>query len=302
MHGTHELYVGESDEIYLTVENNAGTVVDADGPVTVDVINQQTGIAVVTDALAVREGIGTYFYRVPRTLTTSNARYTVRFEYVVGGEARTEESTLEVSTPYATVAQVQTAYLDLAATTPDVIRATEKVVRQVIEAFCGQGFGKRTGTLQVVSGVQQIDLPERIISVDSVVLNGSDVTINYRLNPQNPFALDYTYTDYAGIPTFYDVKSDTYYSRLNWHRPGQFQFTVTGTFGWISVPSEVNTAAIMLIRDFLDHESVWRERNLETLTTGDSRIAWRGDHRLTTGNANADMLLERFRRYGFATI
>lgn len=277
-----EIYVGDTDRVYAQ-----GTLT---GPVTVDVIRMSDSTTVVTDAIASSEEAGEFFYDFPRALTEQDGTYGVVF--TDNADLLTTEY-VTVATPYVRPFEFREMFETDA--TDKEIRHAEAIVRRVIDRYVGQTFSKEHKTVTVYGSVNRIELPGRMYRLNTVFLNGTDVSTNYVWRPDAPSVLDYTFYDYQSIPTFYDIKSDTYYSRLAWHRPGWMQFVVTGDFGWEHVPHDVTLAAGMLVADYLDGENAWREKNLKSLSMeGGQRIEFTA-HRGTTGNLNADVLLNKFK-------
>lgn len=183
-------------------------------------------------------------------------------------------------------------------------RAIEMSVRHIIQAHCGQTFGNFVGKRKITGGGDAyLRLPQRLMSFTTI--NGSEYW-------QNSIALRgggwYLVFKNYGVPTiradFDGWHEDPYANssvpimppRVRQH----FLFTmhreyeIDGSWGWISVPSQVEEAARLLVNDYACGDSNYRDRFLTSMTAADWRIQFHDGAFSNTGNVRANQLLAEY--------
>lgn len=231
----------------------------------------------------------------------------------------------DVVTPYLTLTQAR-AILEDDTLTDDEVMDVEQSVRYIINAHCGQSFGKRTKSNVVVgAGETALALPERLMELTGVS------TLSAVLNPS---AMIVIADGWYMKKKYYDVVSEIENTSIYWDgqgvydngdypipesglghtperfghgpiiaAPGQFSgtkwkddypFTIAGTWGYPAVPLAVVEAAKLLLNDYACSEQSYRDRYLESIKSADWRLQFNKQAYLHTGNVRADQLLNDF--------
>lgn len=216
------------------------------------------------------------------------------------GSGNTHTDDYEIVTPLLTTREVRKIYPQA---TVEEANELEAAVRHLISSVTGQTFGKRTETLQIVgSGERSLKLPKRLISYTSV----GDPNFTYNnaaflikgdgwylkkivTDPSDGSLIKYALPEEVTDPIHYPFGGDYYYTYRK-----DIVYTISGTWGWESVPAAVREAAKLLVGDYACQEQQYRDKFIKTMTSGDWRFefhsgAWQG-----TGNKRADQLLDAF--------
>jgi hypothetical protein len=241
----------------------------------------------------------------------------------------------DVVTPYLTLTQARVV-LDDDALTDDEVMEIEQAVRYIINAHCGQSFGKRTKDVIVVgAGETALALPERLMTITGLK------TLSAVLNPSATWIVaDGWYLK----KKYYDAVSDIANTSIYWDgegvyadetfpteaphglgltpdrfghgeiisAPGSFSgakwkddypFTISGTWGYPAVPPAVVEAAKLLMNDYACSEQAYRDRYLDSIKSADWRLQFNDKAFLNTGNVRADQLLNDYvMKRGWAVI
>lgn len=167
--------------------------------------------------------------------------------------------------------------------------STEKVARRIIDTYTGQSFQFiKNKTLKFDGNNREnLYLGRRLNSFTSVFVDETDFTANVRLDYQSKFFLKtlapYPYDELTKNdmrPVIFPVKSTV---------------TVTGDWGWLTVPWEVTQATELLIIDLL--EDTRREHyryGITRLEQGNNRLEFDPNIYNSTGNIDVDTLLMDF--------
>ena len=247
-------------------------------------------------------------YRVtlPFSLVTYDAKFSIvwKFNYLEGSTTKTYEAreTIEVVTPI-----VPLSFLDefLDDVTPDEKREAEAVVRRIIEVYTGQTFGRFKGTREVSGNdSSRLAMPSPLISFDSM----TDGTLEY-----NPAAFRITGDGWflSQAPGAYWTIKDAppeevldQFSNGVIYAPGVVKkqdysytsiYTISGVWGYESVPTPVFQAAKMLISDYACQDSAYRDKYLQSMKSADWRLQFIQSAYEGTGNLKADQLLEPYK-------
>jgi hypothetical protein len=214
---------------------------------------------------------------------------------VPGSGTFTDTQTISVVTPILAPHEIKEIHPNV---TPVESLRVEKAVRHIINAHCGQDFGKYVGPHRVYGdGSTVLSLPARLIELEDI--NG--ITEHYSTIGADGWVL---YTTPWGVPP---VKADAWGLHQHVggviHNPnhiklGQWQdkrgYDVNGTWGWYHVPEQVKEAAKLLINDYACGEQSYRDRYLTSMTAADWRIQFHSGAFRETGNVRADQLLNDF--------
>lgn len=249
--------------------------------------------------------------------------------------ATAKQVPFDVVTPYLTMTQARNI-LDDSTLTDDEVMEVEQAVRYIINAHCGQTFGKRTKSQVVVGdGQNALAMPERLMSISGLS------TLSAVLNPAATIII----ADGWYIKKKYtDAVSDIENTSIYWdgqgvyddedfplsaphglgHTPDRFghgqiisapgsfsgatwkddyPFTITGTWGYAAVPAAVSEAAKLLLNDYACSEQAYRDRYLDSIKSADWRLQFNDKAYLRTGNVRADQLLDNYvMKRGWAVI
>jgi len=230
---------------------------------------------------------------VPYSITKYSGPFQVKWTY--GLEAETHERLEDhyVVTPMFTKAELVDWDGDFSILSDTKVRYLERLCREIIETFCNQKFEYRNqsvvftaganGSYYSVDKVLTIDNANYTLSDDGYSVYNLDTYTSQGYNVKIPIEAE-AYT--LGIPA----------SRL--HR----SVTLTGQFGWPSVPPQVKTAALYLAESFTCDESLWRERLIKSVRAADWRFDYSEEAFHSTGSLIADQLLDPYKRIGFAAV
>lgn len=238
----------------------------------------------------------------------------------------------EIITPLLTKRELKAIWNDA---TDEEIVDIEQAVRYIIQAHTGQSFGKREKSVVIPgAGESALALPEHILSMTGVK------TLNAVLNPlafivvaegwylkkrqhdvlsqiddpslywDNVNTQDYDFPLEAphgmGLtPNRYSHGQIIYPPRRSNGRMWRddYPFTITGIWGYDSVPQPVKEAAALLVNDYACSEQAYRDRYLDSISAADWRLQFNAQAFINTGNVRADQLLNNYvMKRGWAVI
>jgi hypothetical protein len=165
--------------------------------------------------------------------------------------------------------------------TPSDFDVAERLSRRIIDTYCGQEFGwiqNKTITMDG-NGRSTLFLPARLNFINTATIDGSDYV--------DSIALARDTHRHITISTPDDVIKQGFPTQTF---PDGAPIVITGDWGWVNVPWQIEQATELLVIDIL--ESVRREHK----TYGILRI-WQDTNRLEftdkliTGNSDVDVLL-----------
>lgn len=273
--------------------------------------------------------------KIPYAQTVNEGEGILAVTFTVDAQQFTKTVPFDVVTPYLTLTQAR-AILDDTTLTDAEVMEVEQAVRYIINAHCGQSFGKRTKDVVVVgAGETALALPERLMEITglktlSAVLNPSATWIiadGWYLKKKYYDAvssIDNTsvYWDGQGLydfGTFPDeaphgmgltpdrfghgeiISAPGSFSGARWK--DDYPFTISGTWGYAAVPLPVVEAAKLLLNDYACSEQMYRDRYLESIKSADWRLQFNEQAYLHTGNVRADQLLDNYvMKRGWAVI
>jgi hypothetical protein len=200
--------------------------------------------------------------------------------------------------PYATVDQLAAAagvqYTDPAGDnyrSEADIKQIESLARTVIESITGRCFGKWY-TAYDLEGTETRVLysSEPILFVDLLrthddILYGPDTTdVDYAITPSG-----------HGVELFEDV--DIYYGF-----PDGYTYMLVGTFGYDKVPADINHAAILIGSTYLCSPASYWNRYVEQTKFGESQTKFNRLAFVGTGNAAADIILQKYQFHRYFVI
>lgn len=250
---------------------------------------------------------GGYRVVLPFSLVVNDSSFSIvwKFNYLEGVTTKAYEHTelIDVVTPIVPLSVLTSLLEDV--TTEERYEA-EAVVRRIIEIYTGQtlGFGRFKGTRQVAGNDNtRLALPTPLISFTAM----SDGTLDYE-----PSAFRITGSGWflGQAPgawwTIKDSPPEEVLDAFNnvIYAPGVVKkrdfcwsdiYTITGYWGYESVPVPVVQAAKLLIDDYACQDSSYRDKYLESMKAADWRIQFTQAAYDGTGNLKADQLLNDYK-------
>lgn len=247
-----------------------------------------------------------YRFTLPYFLSQEDAEFVVewKFDYVENSQTYSflRESKVTVVTPYVSFSTLEDMY-GLELTTEEILTA-ERAVRTVINAHCGQSFGRYTGVKYAVgSGENALSLPARLISLDEITVDSPGLDLygtfdvagdGWYIKPRIFGAQGFNIK--ADVSDFIEVNGVIYnpYGRRTGVFPTDTRYRIEGAWGWEEIPEPVIEATKLLVNDYAGPDSTYRDRYLESLTSPDWRIQFNSGAFRQTGNVRADQLLSEF--------
>jgi hypothetical protein len=219
------------------------------------------------------------------------------FYIVVVTGVSTYRETFTLVHPYATVDQIAEAakvqYTDPLADNYKplaTIRQMESLARAVIDAQTGHNFGQwyaaydmpGTDTRIIYSQHPVLDV-DLVRTHDDILLGPAVANVEFAITPSG-----------HGVEVFED---DVYYGF-----PEGYKYQVVGTYGYNYVPNDINHAAILIASTYLCSAASYWNRYIEQTKFGESqakfnRLAFAG-----TGNAAADIILNKYQFHKYFVI
>jgi hypothetical protein len=315
-----EIYIDQTSPIKTKIFWG-GEIVDADGSVVAtlyDITEDATinptvppgTVQTTITATKLESDAGTYEIVLPISFCRRNRKFKIVWSYTVSGSAGSHTTYTDVVTPYANLAEViedlniGTDVSDPNYKTYHELQMAEKYARKLIESFTAQFFYLYDDTQILYGhGSDILPLPFRIYEIHEVyendvllVDNINDVS-NWVYNPiisESNFGIrvnrqdlmdNVTYTANGLIPPSINDRGFAGAFKKD------FRYSVAGRFGWSSVPDNVEEACIILIQQFFDKDTAWRNKYVKSISTFDWKFDYMEDAHRGTGNLYADQLL-----------
>lgn len=289
----HQVYVGDE-------------LTEADGSVEYVVRSRITG-DVVDFGTASEQGESPdnvwYEVIVGPSVTAAEDEYDLEWSYSVSGVNVTKLERLYVVTPYVTMQTLRkNKKLDIY--TNEQLRSQERVVAEIIDAFCNQSFNFEPETSKTAFGKDSdfLWLPKRLVALSSVEVLDRPVRIEQDeivgegppLDITNRVVLDednrWRIRRRRGVR---ETGLDPLYDRSLFKEGAVYQ--VTGDWGYRGVPREVSKAAEILVDRYFADDSKYRDVYINNIRAGNWRMEFKLTGDETTGSANADMMLSGHR-------
>ena len=299
----------------------AGEIVDADGIVMAEVyditedntinptVNPNQPI-VELEATKLETDAGTYQIVIPLDYCRRNRKLKIVWWYEVDGHEASHTYYTDIVTPYANMADVwEDLNLGTDQSDPNYksyheIQMAEKYARKLIEAFTAQFF-YLYDERQIVygSGSDILPLPFKIYQIHELYEN--DVLLVDTINEVNNWLYDpiISESSYGIRVNRQNMVDNLVYSSngmvppsyMDYGPGGAFQkdyrYAVQGRFGWSSVPDNVEEACIILIKQFFEKDTAWRNKYVRNISAFDWKFEFMEDAHRGTGNLYADQLL-----------
>lgn len=310
-----ELYTGLSQKIYLNVYTEQDTdKVESDYNPTVVIYNADTDeLVTVGTSQPVDDDPGAYQFLLLDDFLQTDYDIKVVWTYAVEGNEQQSIDFYHIVTPYISMIEAyrrlgysRSIYDKNYKSFAEMMEA-ERFARFMIETYTGVRFGKFEKTITAYGqDADVLFLNDRIIEFKSLRENNQLVVdIEEGINTFG-FPVEITETNYS-IRIFSDDdineggKKDVVYPLKGTFYNG-YRYDVSGVFGWTHMPQKIQTAAVMLMKDFFGKDHAWRTRYVQDVSFGDtdmkfSKLAFRG-----TGNFYVDKLLDHYKTPNIAVI
>ena len=308
-----ELYTGRTQRIYLDIYVD-DELVNTEVLPSVNIYDNTTDVLIVSGAAKMEiDDEGHYSYEIRDDYLQVDREIKAVWTYSYQGNQMTSVDTYSVVTPYITVSNAYTR-LGFGREEGDEnyvhyhdVQQAEKFARFMIENYTGMNFGKREASLTAYGqDADVLFLGERIISLSSLKENGKTVIDIFGNINNFGYPVEVTETGFSiRIVSTDDIneggQKDIVYPMIGSFYNG-YRYEVRGIFGWRSVPEKVQSAALMLMKDYFGKDNIWRARYVNSISFGDtdmqfSKLAFRG-----TGNFYVDKLLDEFKTTNMAVI
>lgn len=215
----------------------------------------------------------------------------------------------QVITPLVPLSRLRTLF-DNTNWTDLELKELEEKVRVYIESYTGQTFGYEIGSKRVVgNGEKRLILPKRLLKFDTItgglpgfftvssdgwqLLIRNKNLLEIKEAPPEEFMESPIYMTHGVIAV-----PEAYWRQF---RTGT-EYLVSGEWGYYTVPAEIQEAALLLANDYACGDNIYRDRYLDTIKSGDWNMKFNPGAYRGTGNARADQLLDRYRRWGMVII
>lgn len=230
---------------------------------------------------------------IPYKVTHLDGEFDVVWTYTLEGDTYTRRETYNVVTPLFVKSELVASDEVFASLTDEKIVELEALVRKIIEAFTGQTFGFREGTIKAYGNGDNVLLSDqRIISLDAggyrVVNNG------YGVEAISVWPQEIQVNSFEETAQFVNgvITTVPYHETRVWK--DNVPYKISGKFGWASVPDDVKQAAIILAGMFSCDETTWRDRYIKSIRAADWRFDFGSGAYAGTGSLNADQLLAKY--------
>jgi hypothetical protein len=251
---------------------------------------------------------GAYTVNIPYQYTDRNRTLRLQWEYTIGSTNVVRFDEVYVVTPYVDFNHVQDLGFSIDSSDPnyrsykELIRA-ERYARKQIEQHTGQSFylyddvyvvyGYDSDILPLPAKINQLHelyardilLLDTINEIDNWNYPVEISETGYGIKINRTGMLDNTVYIANGMvpPSIHDYGSGVFRSGI--------PYKVQGRFGWEKVPDDVELAAIELMKDYFNKDTVWRNKYIKKISTFDWDFEYTGEAHTGTGNAYADKLL-----------
>jgi hypothetical protein len=286
-----------------------GETVNADSLPTVNLYDSISNTLVYSDTAEASEtDIGVYNLFPDLSITDSAKELKAEWVYEVEGYPVSKIHDVSIIQPYTDISQsidslgLGSDYSDPNHKTYSELIDAEKYARKVIEKYTQQKFYIYEDTSVVYgAGTDVLSLPNRIEKIDQISVN--DILLIDNINNVNNWGIPVQITESNfGIRVNRANMLDNAVYTANGMVPptindyaGLFnkdaRYTITGKYGWSSVPSDVEIACIELMKDYFSKDKVWRNKYIKSISTFDWQFDFNSSTFSGTGNNYVDQLL-----------
>jgi hypothetical protein len=296
------------------------TIYDITQDITISPTVNPANVLLTLSATKLETDIGTYQVVIPFQYCQRNRKFKIVWSYEVGGVEASHTYYADVVTPYANMTDIlQELNIGTDPSDPNhktyhELQMAEKYARKLIEEYCNQSFYLYDDAeIAYGSGSDVLALPYRIHQIHKLYEN--DVLVIDNINSENNWIFEpvisesnfgirvnrqdlldnVTYTANGLIPPSINDRGYSGAFREN------FRYVVSGRFGWPTVPDNVEEACLILIQQYFDKDTAWRNKYVKSISTFDWKFDYTSDAHSGTGNLYADQLLSTYVISGMAT-
>lgn len=242
-------------------------------------------------------------YTLPLTYKETQFDGQLDVVWTSSDELFTRTMSVDVITPLVALSRLKTLFKDTNWTDPELAEL-ENSVRIFIQSYTRQTYGYELGSYSVTgTGESRVALPRRLIRPTNI---SGGPPAQYFTVSNNGW---YLYMGNKNWLTIKEMPPDEFIDNIQVvsgviHVPDAYwkqftagaRYTITGEWGYYTVPEDVQEAAMILANDFGCGDSLYRDRYLDAVKASDWNLgfdagAWRG-----TGNARADQLLNPYKK------
>lgn len=266
---------------------------------------------------------GSYCVTIPFRFVEYETDYELewKIDYVEDGLADMviRKQPFSVVVPYLSLREVKKILGPDA--TDEEAQTVETVTRRIINAYTGQSFGYGLKTLKVEGhGESALRLPERLVELEGISTLTATLNAYRAIVVSDGWYLKKGWSDSVTAIESTDeyflgenITNDVEIGEPGYEKPGHgyiitapgvtgratswrddYPFSITGWWGYKSVPGPVQEAAKLLINDYACGEVAYRDRYLESIKAADWRLQFAERSWDATGNVRADHLLAEF--------
>lgn len=263
--------------------------------VTFDIANVTPTSAVIKrGAVAIDALIEGSSALVPYEITRYDGKFDVEWTYYVDGASYTRSDTHEVVTPMFTKQELIDWDSDFNLLDDPAISRLEKIIRTVVHEITGQKFYFEYGTVTLQgTGANSIPLPKRLIRADALNDYTGDL-LDQIVQATHDGWMIRTLAVSSWVDNFYVANpiQNPYKDQSKFST--DVTYTLTGLFGYQSVPGDIALASKILAEDYGCDESLWRDRYIDNIRAADWRFQFDKRAFVGTGNVKADQILQKY--------
>jgi hypothetical protein len=270
-------------------------------------INPNTPLQILSTS-ADENNPGTYIVYIPYQYTNRNRTLRAEWYYTIDSTQVVRSDEVYVVTPYVDFNHVQDLGFSTDSSDPGYrsykeLLLAERYARKQIEQHTGQSF-YLYDDVYIVYGYDSdiLPLPAKINALhelyarDILLLDNIEEINNWNYNvilSESGYGIRINRANMLDNTVY--VANGMVPPSINDYGNGVFQsgipYKVQGRFGWDKVPDDVELAAIELMKDYFNKDTVWRNKYIKKISTFDWDFEYTGEAHTGTGNAYADKLL-----------
>ena len=189
----------------------------------------------------------------------------------------------------------------------------ERQVRYAIQTYTGQNFGRCRASIRLRGkGDYTMPLPYPLLDITKATSAATgSLPFGSTSVGEGGWTLNFVEDRYYSIKSAPPEEAIDFYMSTGVLRAPSISrpyfrenedYIVTGLWGFYDVPTEISTAAKMLIADYSCDESLWRDRYIDSIRAADWRFEFNKQAFAGTGNVQVDHILDSYRRMSMAVV
>ena len=247
---------------------------------------------------ATRDSALHYSYDFSAGDLDSCGRYHIRWVYIVSGEATNVDQFIEVYQPYTSSGEFFDLYPEYETAWDDKFDDTERIIRNIINTYCGQNFNFYSNKTQLFDGEDSktLNTGMRIENLIQVIMYpNSDIT--------GSVVVDKKVREYVKVkPSDEIVRDSTVNVAMQVDAISKFssnrEYEITADWGWYHVPGPITQAAVLLLAEYMSDDSTFRKRHIKSMIMDSEAVTFDGKNQSgSTGNIDVDVLLLDFTKF-----